>query len=118
MQVTACGWLLSILRAPMGTGIYPVGDKAETTITTSCDALSKNGLDGTLMDLLEIVHLSSIEDVLNHVGDLNFGARVRLRAGLKKLLSVFLKVRGKPDDSQVAEGAMSVNGRTALEVMV
>ena len=75
-QVSACGWLLSVLRAPQGTGIYPVrpathghshgrgaadattpsgppGANAHT-VASSCGALAAHGLDHTLGDLLQV----------------------------------------------------------------
>lgn len=87
--MTSCGWLLSVLRAPVGTGIYPNEDDPEYLISTSCETLSKNGLNHSLMDLLEIVHHSSLEEVLDHLGLPTFGARVRARAGLKALYKTY-----------------------------
>lgn len=49
LSVSICGWLLSILRAPRGTGVYPLGygeqrlssqhfDRDENTGNTTCEA--------------------------------------------------------------------------------
>ena len=77
--MSACGWLLSVLRAPLGTGVHPVrpgpgpgpafgrrGGAADAaapasppganahTISTSCGVLAAHGLDHTLGDLLQV----------------------------------------------------------------
>jgi ankyrin repeat protein len=94
VQVPTCGWLLSILRAPMGTGIYPLSEpsayhqasaiatsKAFTTrpnIANSCRKLGDSGLNFHLGDLLYIVNTSSVDEVVTHLGlEDNFAAMKR-----------------------------------------
>ena len=58
----ACGWLLSVLRAPRGTGVYTCSVKdynnnsslcmSQYTYPDSCEVLVINGLDHSLYDLL------------------------------------------------------------------
>jgi hypothetical protein len=115
-QVSACGWLLSVLRAPTGTGIYSPphnthstntgsfgsqnGDSSNAgyggmksanvyTLLTSCKTLSNNGLDDSLGELLLVVHQASVDEVVSHLGILQFAAKVRATAQLKRLYSVW-----------------------------
>lgn len=80
---TACGWLLSVMRAPVGTGIYSCtvrqyrqGEHAvlhgnanannctsSYSLENSCATLAANGLHHSLYHMLEIVHGSSVEEV-------------------------------------------------------
>ena len=107
VQVSACGWLLSVLRAPSGTGIFspphnPHGvatdgnRKSGTgnvhTLATSCTVLSVNGLDDTLGELLMIVHQASVEEVVTHLGIKQYAARVRATDQLKRLYSSWVAV--------------------------
>ena len=108
IQVSACGWLLSVIRAPSGTGIYTAPqyqngiDIARNdgtiksgnahTLSSSCETLSSNGLNENLGELLLIVYQSSVEEVIIHLGIKQFAAKVRARAQLKKLLTSWLQV--------------------------
>ena len=88
IQVSTCGWLVSVLRLPVGTGIYPKNvtmHKNNFTLDNSCVTLRRNGLDYSLEDTLSIVDQSSIDDVINHLGLPNFAATVRSRAQLSLL---------------------------------
>ena len=108
-QVSACGWLLSVLRAPTGTGIYSPRHNIQSTLntntgssstlsgsahtlSTSCTVLSSNGLDETLGAVLEIVHQSSVEDVVAHIGIKQFAAKVRATNQLKRLYTAWAAV--------------------------
>ena len=143
VHVSSCGWLLSVLRAPTGTGIYPIKQRfsvnappknidsdatlkhhstgsgvqsgnsnsnsnlhptystseavggGTTTplfnggntynIWTSCGVLAENGLDNTLGDLLQLIHQSSVAEVVLHLGLNQFAGRVRATDQLKSL---------------------------------
>ena len=108
-QVSACGWLLSVLRAPTGTGIYSPRHNAQSsssasmgsanslsgsahTLSSSCAVLSSNGLDETLGAVLEIVHQSSVDDVVAHIGIKQFAAKVRATNQLKRLYTAWVTV--------------------------
>ena len=107
IQVSACGWLLSVLRAPSGTGIYTLPQHQNSidmnrndgtsrsgnahTLSTSCDTLTMNGLNENLGELLLIIYQSSVEEVIIHLGIKQFAAKVRASAQLKKLLTSWMK---------------------------
>lgn len=110
-QVSACGWLLSVLRAPLGTGAYIPSHNSNSnnigvtgadgitkrngnahTLATSCQILSFNGLNDNLGELLLIAYQSSVEDVINHLGIKQFAAKVRATDQIKKLLKSWIKV--------------------------
>lgn len=109
MLVSACGWVLSVLRAPSGTGVYslphtphrPSSGSAKKsggtsssgnahTLATSCVRLADNGLDDSLGELLLIVHMSSVEDVVAHLGIDQYAAKVRAINQLKNLYAVWV----------------------------
>jgi hypothetical protein len=111
VQVSACGWLLSVLRAPSGTGIYssvynphsaPTGGSEGVhggirsgnahTIATSCTTLASNGLDDSLGELLLIVHQSNVEEVVAHIGIKQYAAKVRAVDQLRRLYSSWVSV--------------------------
>lgn len=111
VQVSACGWLLSVLRAPSGTGIYssvynphsaPTGGSEGVhggvrsgnahTIATSCTTLASNGLDDSLGELLLIVHQSNVEEVVAHIGIKQYAAKVRAVDQLRRLYSSWATV--------------------------
>ena len=101
VQVSACGWLLSVLRAPSGTGIYfphqPAhGNEKRSgsahTLATSCTVLSMNGLDDTLGELLLIVHKATVTEVVAHLGITQYAAKVRATDQLKRLFSAWVTV--------------------------
>lgn len=101
VQVPTCGWLLSVLRAPRGTGVYPFKEPSTyhqatvvaasqprglPTLSNSCGVLTTHGLNHHLGDLLYIVSTSGIEDVVNHLGiDDNFGAGRRAADQLRRM---------------------------------
>lgn len=89
---TACGWLLSVMRAPVGTGIYSCtvrqyrqgehavlhGNATANNCTSpysldnSCATLAANGLHHSLYHLLEIVHGTSVDEVGSSVLRISF----------------------------------------------
>mmetsp|Transcript_725 Transcript_725/g.1253 ORF Transcript_725/g.1253 Transcript_725/m.1253 type:complete len:449 (+) Transcript_725:335-1681(+) len=90
-NLSACGWLLSVLRAPHGTGVMvdrgfrDLNYQPKYSIHNSCRNLKQNGLDGSLFDLLQIVHGSSIESIIPFLGLDTFGATVRAKMQLEVL---------------------------------
>lgn len=137
VQVSACGWLLSVLRAPSGTGIYssvynphsaPTGGSEGVhggirsgnahTIATSCTTLASNGLDDSLGELLLIVHQSNVEEVVAHIGIKQYAAKVRAVDQLRKLYASWVSVH-YPEVPLLGEsprlskdGSLAVDGRT------
>lgn len=107
-QVSACGWLLSVLRAPTGTGIYSPRHNSQSTaaanngltsssgsahtLSTSCTILASNGLDETLGEMLEIVHQSSVDEVVAHIGIKQFAGKVRATNQLRRLYTAWVAV--------------------------
>jgi ankyrin repeat protein len=88
VQVSTCGWLVTVLRLPLGTGIFPKNvtkHKNSFTLENSCVTLRKNGLDYSLEDTFSIVDLSSIDDVVNHLGLPNFASVTKSRSQLSIL---------------------------------
>lgn len=92
LQVSTCGWLVSILRAPVSpsgqSGQQPDDPRSLVSTTNSCQELKKNGLNNHLGDLLYIVQESSIEEVVQHLGLSTFAAKVRATAELRQMLSI------------------------------
>lgn len=94
-DLTACGWLLSVLRAPRGTGIIfdrsylSPQQKATISIASSCKILRDNGLDHSIYDLLYIVHGSSVDEVVRQIGSWNFAAKTRATMQLTALYRRF-----------------------------
>ena len=108
VQVPTCGWLLSVLRAPMGTGIYPLSEPSayhqasaiatsktftvRPTIANSCRKLGESGLNYHLGDLLYIVNISSVREVVDHLGlEDNFAAMKRATHQLNILHAKWMK---------------------------
>jgi hypothetical protein len=60
------------------------------TVATSCGVLADNGLNDHLGELLELVHMSNIEEVVNHLGVQQFAGRVRATDQLKRLYKMWL----------------------------
>jgi ankyrin repeat protein len=101
VQVPTCGWVLSVLRAPRGTGVYPLKEPSTyhqatvvaahqhtdyPTLGNSCGKLHANGLAHHLGDLLYIVHTSSVAEVVSHLGlGDNFAAVQRARDQLARM---------------------------------
>jgi hypothetical protein len=89
VKVSACGWLLSVLRAPFGTGVSSAQSDASLTIEGSCADLRRHGLDHTLGDLLYLARESSQEQVIAHLGQLTFASKVRATAQLRDMYALF-----------------------------
>jgi hypothetical protein len=91
-HVSSCGWLLSLLRAPVNNAVSScVREECPShSFATSCRVLEKNGLNHNLGDLLYIVKESSIAEVVNHLGLETFASRVRATAQLKEMYRRFL----------------------------
>jgi ankyrin repeat protein len=101
VQVPTCGWLLSVLRAPRGTGMYPFKEPSTyhqatvvaasqprglPTLSNSCTVLTANGLNHHLGDLLYILSTSVVEDVVAYLGlGDNFGANRRAADQLRRM---------------------------------
>ena len=97
-----------MLRAPTGTGIYSPRHNSQSTATantglsslsgsahtlsTSCIVLASNGLDETLGEMLEIVHQSSVDEVVAHIGIKQFAAKVRATNQLRRLYTAWVAV--------------------------
>ena len=92
VHVSSCGWLLSLLRAPVNNaaGSCFREECPSHSFATSCRALEKNGLNHNLGDLLYIAKESSIVEVVNHLGLETFASRVRATAQLKEMYRRFL----------------------------
>lgn len=91
-SISTCGWLLSVLRSPYGTGIYPIDatkSHANFTLATACSTLSQGGLDTVLGDFLAIVHEAGIDEILNYLGIPNIAAKMRAKTQLKTLMERF-----------------------------
>eukprot|EP00597_Dinobryon_sp_UTEXLB2267_P007464 CAMPEP_0170085374 /NCGR_PEP_ID=MMETSP0019_2-20121128/20273_1 /TAXON_ID=98059 /ORGANISM="Dinobryon sp., Strain UTEXLB2267" /LENGTH=314 /DNA_ID=CAMNT_0010301803 /DNA_START=456 /DNA_END=1400 /DNA_ORIENTATION=+ len=102
---TACGWLLSVLRAPLGTGIfgctvrqYRQGEQdvaaglttsnnctSSHSLDSSCGTLAASGLHHSLYHLLEVLHGSSVDEVVNQLRISKFAAAVRAKMQLMQL---------------------------------
>jgi hypothetical protein len=105
---TACGWLLSVVRAPKGTGVFTCttqqyrdreqfaagtsvgGDSSNSchsshSLDVSCSILASHGLDHSLFDLLQTVHGSSVQEVVARLGLSKFADEVRARMQLTRL---------------------------------
>ena len=106
VQVPTCGWLLSVLRSPRGTGVYPFKEPSTyhqatvvaasqprglPTLSNSCSILTANGLNHHLGDLLYIVGTSTVEEVVAHMGlGDNFAARRRAADQLRRMYTRWL----------------------------
>ena len=102
LYVPTCGWLLSVLRAPKGTGIfyhtkkYYRHDSDELgssqigySIANTCRILSKHGLDDSLHDLLTLLKYTAVDDIVDHLGINMYAAKVRAKGQLQQLLDRF-----------------------------
>jgi hypothetical protein len=183
--VSTCGWLLSVLRAPLGTGVFPRRYTVSTTTSTtasgkhtttvhqdqdhghthsghghghgkggsaahtgatssgrhadsgpvsnsdtsnrvgqvyaganpytvagSCSTLAENGLNNHLGDLLELVHQSSVQEVVDHLGVGQFAARVRATDQLRRLYKAWQTAHypGKCDNGTGCDECSSSGG--------
>jgi len=94
-DLSACGWLLSVLRAPAGTGIIvdrafkDLAHRPQHSIEDSCNVLRESGLAHSMKDLLLVVHGSSVQEVLERLGTGAFAANVRAKLQLTTLYSQF-----------------------------
>ena len=101
IQVSTCGWLLSLLRAPAssaitcGTGAGAAkggtnsGSCTAHNHASSCLQLENNGLNHNLGDLLYIVKESSIVEVVDQLGLPSFASRVRATHQLREMYNRF-----------------------------
>ena len=97
LQVSSCGWLLSLLRAPASSSMTcGAGVDKDGSITcpkynhaSSCQELQRNGLGHNVGDLLYIVKESSVAEVVKHLGLPNFASKVRATAQLKEMFRRF-----------------------------
>ena len=96
IQVSTCGWLVNVLRLPLGTGVFPkIVTRNNFNLENSCITLRKNGLDDSLGDIFSIMDDSSINEVINHLGLPNFASTVRAKAQLTYLYEKFTTFRNK-----------------------
>ena len=102
LYVPTCGWLLSVLRAPKGTGIfyhtkkYYRHDSDELgsgqmgyNIANACRVLTKHGLDDSLHDLITLLKYAAVEEVVDRLGISTYAAKVRAKGQLQLLLDRF-----------------------------
>jgi uncharacterized protein len=92
METSTCGWILSVLRAPFGTGVYPTDvtkARSKYSIEESCDYLSGIGLDTYLGDLLYLTRETSVEEVIEVLSFQPFAAKIRARDQLRYMLTKF-----------------------------
>ena len=100
VQVSTCGWLLSVLRAPYSSGVYPqqiINSRSNYSIETSCKILIDIGFDSYLGDLLYIVSESSVDNVVEQLQLPNFSSKIRAKSQLTQLLKVFtqfIRIKG------------------------
>eukprot|EP01038_Epipyxis_sp_PR26KG_P006666 gene6666-9148_t len=91
--IPACGWLLSVIRSPIGTGIhvnrnyFDLNYQPEHSVERSCNELVSNGLGFSMFDLLVIIsgENGEINKVINHLGINSYGAKVRAHMQLTSL---------------------------------
>jgi len=104
VQISTCGWLVNVLRLPLGTGIYPKAvtkNKNNYNLENSCITLKKNGLDDSLGDTLALIDDSSIDDVVKHLGLPNFASNVRAKT---QLIYLYQKVKNATSSIDVDVG--------------
>ena len=92
LEVSACGWLLSVLRYPyfqLGQSRRLFALSPRPSLQSSCSALADHGLDGTLEDLLYLALHSSVEEVAGLLGLTQFAARVRAKGQLLQLMEKY-----------------------------
>lgn len=92
LQVSTCGWILSVIRAPYGSGVYPndvTNNRSDYSIDNMCYKLAESGLDTFLGDLLYLVSESSIDEILGQLNFPNFATRVRAKSQLIFLLKKY-----------------------------
>eukprot|EP00981_Chlorochromonas_danica_P003897 scaffold742_cov186-Ochromonas_danica.AAC.2 len=90
-ETPACGWLLGILRPPPSQQLafrrdYLASDYVPPiSRMKSCTSLKQAGLDYSLYDLLQAVHVLGVQEVVGELGVLNAGSRARALAQLQTL---------------------------------
>lgn len=82
------------------------------SVEMSCATLREHGLDNSLYDLLCLVHGSSVEEIVNHLGALNFAAKTRATMQLRTLKERFLRHFVNVEADQVM--SMEGTGTTTL----
>lgn len=90
--MTSCGWLLSVLRAPSGTGIIPKRQYRnpryvpDVSISASCQALTRYGLNVNMQEFLALLQTStSIENFVSNFGITVYAASLRAKMQLSIL---------------------------------
>eukprot|EP01041_Mallomonas_annulata_P009533 gene9533-19826_t len=106
VDISACGWLLSVLRYSYFRPGYNQGPFSvdAPSLSKSCLSLKEHGLDGTMGELLYLMRHSSVITILELLGPLNFASRIRARDQLTILLKRFLEV-----EVEVAGSASATN---------
>ena len=97
--MTACGWLVSVLRSPRGTGIIRQSEYKNITYepiysihpkNIACQGLYKHGLGYTMYDLLIILHGSNhIKDIINRLEMNEYASQIRAKLQLILLYNKF-----------------------------
>ena len=92
METSTCGWVLSVLRAPYKTGVFPIDvtkSRSHYSLEISCKYLSNLGLDSMLGDLLYLTQESSIQDTIETLSFPNYASKVRAFSQLKYMMGRF-----------------------------
>lgn len=93
--MSTCGWYLSTVRAPEGTGRYfrreylDINFVPSISIDRTCAVMNENGFDVNMYELLTLVHGSSVESVLNYFGLMIPAVKLRATMQLKFLYDKF-----------------------------
>lgn len=92
MEISTCGWVLSVLRSPYKSGVFPADvtkSRLNYSLETSCKYLESVGLDTMLGDLLYLTKQSSVQEVLNALALPNFASMTRARGQLTYMMDKF-----------------------------
>lgn len=92
METSTCGWILSVLRAPYGTGVYPIDvtkSRSKYSIDDSCLYLSALGFDTFLGDLLYLTKETSVDEITNVLQFPQVAAKIRAKDQLRFMLKKF-----------------------------
>ena len=90
LSVPVCGWMLSILRSHSKHKhrFHSSGDQY-FSVSKSCPMLARHGLDGSILEIIDVVLGSSIDEVMNKFDELNFANRIRLKVDLMTIVERF-----------------------------